>query len=62
MSTIKVVKYNNIMDTIRIIWQEDGIAGFFRGMKMRVMIQSTSSGIAWGTYQIIKEIFVKPIY
>lgn len=54
MSTVKDVKYRNIMDTLRIIWQEEGITGFFKGMKMRVMIQSTSSGIAWGTYQIIK--------
>jgi uncharacterized protein (DUF2235 family) len=62
MSTMKEIKYKNILDTVRSIWREDGIKGFFRGMKMRMMIQSTSSGIAWGTYQIVKEMLTKPKY
>ena len=46
--------YRNMFDTAAKIWKEDGALGFFRGLKLRVMIQSVSSGVAWGTYQIIK--------
>jgi hypothetical protein len=35
--------------------QEDGLLGFFKGFQMRMMIQSISSGVAWGTYHIIKD-------
>lgn len=28
--------------------------GFFSGLRMRIAIQSFSSAIAWGTYQVVK--------
>jgi len=59
---MKEIKYRTICDTALTIWREEGFKGFFRGMKMRMMIQSTSSGIAWGTYQIVKEMLTKPKY
>ena len=30
--------------------------GFFAGLRMRMIIQSVSSAIAWGTYQVIKSV------
>lgn len=48
------MKYANIHDTVGKIFQEEGIIGFFSGLKMRIAIQSMSSAIAWGTYHIIK--------
>jgi len=42
------------MDTTAAIFKEEGVMGFFSGMKMRIAIQSVSSAIAWGTYQVIK--------
>jgi len=49
------VKYRNVWDTTLKIMQEDGLLGFFKGFQMRMMIQSISSGVAWGTYHIIKD-------
>lgn len=50
----ELIKYRNVTHTIETIWKEEGFTGFFQGIKMRMMIQSVSSGVAWGTYQIIK--------
>lgn len=55
MSTIKhTVKYRTIFETSKTIWREEGVRGFFKGVQMRMMIQSVSSGIGWGTYQLVK--------
>lgn len=56
MSSEKLVKmkYTSILDTARKIFQQEGAIGFFSGLKMRIAIQSMSSAIAWGTYQIVK--------
>jgi hypothetical protein len=48
------IKYRNIMDTTAAIFRDEGMIGFFSGMRMRIAIQSFSSAIAWGTYQVIK--------
>jgi len=48
------IRYHNIWDTAGKIWKEEGFLGFFKGMKMRMLIQSVSSGVGWGTYQIVK--------
>lgn len=42
------------MDTTAAIFKEEGVMGFFSGLRMRIAIQSVSSAIAWGTYQVIK--------
>jgi len=63
MSTIRsTLKYRNIMETVKTIWREEGVTGFFRGMQMRMAIQSVSSGIGWGTYQLIKGVMVANKY
>jgi len=50
------------METVKTIWREEGVTGFFRGMQMRMAIQSVSSGIGWGTYQLIKGVMVANKY
>lgn len=63
MSTVRDhVRYRNILETAKTIWREEGVKGFFRGVQMRMAIQSISSGIGWGTYQLIKGIIVKNEY
>lgn len=53
-STTTDIKYRNIVDTTATIYREQGLKGFFSGMKMRMVIQSVSSAVAWGTYQALK--------
>jgi hypothetical protein len=33
--------------------------GFFKGMKMRILIQCPSSAISWGTYEMFKRAMIK---
>lgn len=51
------IKYHNIMDTTVTIFREEGMIGFMSGLRMRMAIQSMSSAIAWGTYNVIKSLF-----
>jgi hypothetical protein len=48
------IKYKNVLDTAKTVLREEGVIGFFSGLKMRIAIQSMSSAIAWGTYQVVK--------
>ena len=50
------LQYNNLLDTAATIWKEEGMKGFFAGVKFRMAIQSVSSAIAWGTYHMFKNI------
>ena len=60
MSTVRGnVRYHNIFDAAKSIWRDEGLTGFFKGMKMRMVIQSASSGIGWGTYQLVKGLITK---
>jgi len=55
ISTLKdTIRYHNVLDTVTKMWREEGLMGFFKGMKMRMLIQSVSSGVGWGTYQLVK--------
>lgn len=51
------IKYPTIKDTVVRIFQEHGIKGFFKGLKMRLLIQTPSSSISWGTYEFFKRVF-----
>lgn len=48
-------KYKNIFSTMRAIHQESGfVKGFFRGLTPRILSNSPSCAISWGTYEIVK--------
>jgi hypothetical protein len=60
MSTYREsIKYRNFWEAARKIMHEDGAMGFFKGVHMRMAIQSVSSGVAWGTYQLIKDLLIR---
>lgn len=49
------VKYKNIFSTMKAIYQENGfVKGFFRGLTPRILSNSPSCAISWGTYEIVK--------
>jgi hypothetical protein len=51
------IKYNNIISTAKLIYKEDGfLKGFFRGMTPRIINNSPSCAISWGTYEIVKHL------
>jgi solute carrier family 25 iron transporter 28/37 len=60
ISTVRMsnycVKYPTVKDAIAGIYKEAGVLGFFKGLKMRVLIQGPSSAISWGTYEVFKRV------
>jgi hypothetical protein len=32
------------------------MAGFFKGLKMRILIETPSNSIVWGSYELIKKL------
>jgi hypothetical protein len=49
------VKYKNILSTMKIIYNENGFfKGFFKGLTPRILSNSPSCAISWGTYEFIK--------
>ncbi len=49
------VKYKSIVSTMKAIYRENGFfKGFFRGLTPRVLSNSPSCAISWGTYEIVK--------
>ena len=49
------IKYKNIFSTMRAIHQENGfLKGFFKGLTPRILSNSPSCAISWGTYEIVK--------
>jgi hypothetical protein len=51
------VKYKNIWSTFKYIYRQDGFfRGFFKGLTPRIIHNSPSCAISWGTYEFIKHI------
>ena len=53
-SSQNVLKYPNTLCSIKIIMKEEGIAGFWKGLTMKMILQSTSTAISWSVYELIK--------
>ena len=54
-----IIKYKNISQTIQLIFQEEGMAGFLRGVTPRIISQAPSAAISWSAYESIKR-FLTP--
>jgi len=50
------VKYKGMIHSLTTIWKEEGINGYLRGIKPRVILHSTSAAICWVTYEWMKHL------
>ena len=46
--------YSGVGDVLRVIHNQDGVAGLFRGIKPRMLVQATSAAVSWTAYESIK--------
>lgn len=53
------IKYKNTLMTVRLIWQQDGARGFFKGIAPRAATQSLSSAVSWSTYEAMKSLLMR---
>ena len=51
-----LVKYPNALCAMKIIRNEEGLRGFYKGLSLRLVTQSMSTAIAWTTYEYFKSI------
>jgi solute carrier family 25 iron transporter 28/37 len=49
-------RYGGMLDALRTIWVEEGIGGYARGMRPRMLFHATSGAICWGTYETVKHL------
>eukprot|EP01121_Diplochlamys_sp_Union-15-3_P007292 TRINITY_DN1843_c0_g1_i3.p1 TRINITY_DN1843_c0_g1~~TRINITY_DN1843_c0_g1_i3.p1 ORF type:complete len:184 (-),score=21.90 TRINITY_DN1843_c0_g1_i3:2-553(-) len=48
--------YRGLIDAMIRIWKEEGPAGYARGLLPRMLFYTTSAGIAWATYEYVKDL------
>mmetsp|Transcript_7239 Transcript_7239/g.11554 ORF Transcript_7239/g.11554 Transcript_7239/m.11554 type:complete len:418 (+) Transcript_7239:427-1680(+) len=53
------VRYYGMYDAVKKIYSEDGLRGFTRGMRARLMVHAPSVAISWTTYETAKNMFMK---
>lgn len=53
-ATESAAKLNSFMDGVRFIYNNNGMAGFARGMRPRVIANMPSTAICWTSYEMAK--------
>mmetsp|Transcript_42319 Transcript_42319/g.95246 ORF Transcript_42319/g.95246 Transcript_42319/m.95246 type:complete len:342 (-) Transcript_42319:66-1091(-) len=48
-----VLRYTGIWSTMQIIYGNEGLKGFFRGIGPRMMLAMPSAAVCWGTYETV---------
>lgn len=54
-----LVKYPNALCAMKIIRNEEGFRGFYKGLSLRLVTQSLSTAISWTTYEYFKSLLIK---
>ena len=55
----KKIKYPDARCAIKIIMKEEGIKGFWKGLSMKISLQSMSTAISWSVYEFFKSKLIK---
>jgi len=55
----KTIVYRGISATTKLIFKEEGLRGFTKGLLPRVVTQAPSAAISWTTYELVKKLLLK---
>ena len=58
-SSRRAVRFDGIATTLRHVYMADGIAGFTRGLHMRLLVFVPASAISWTTYETVKGYLIR---
>jgi len=47
-----------ILSTAKLIYQEEGLRGFAKGVIPRILTQAPSAAISWTTYELVKKLLL----
>lgn len=53
-ATLARPEYGSGWDAVVKIYALEGLAGFFKGVRARMMVHTPSTAIAWSTYEFVK--------
>lgn len=53
------VHYRTIWQSVEKIYKTEGVNAFGRGMLARMAINVPSTALSWGTYEVLKGVFIK---
>ncbi len=59
LENCKVVRFNGLLETLRAILKEEGLGGFTRGLRPRLMTHIPSVATTWTTYEVVKRLLVE---
>jgi solute carrier family 25 iron transporter 28/37 len=51
-------RYVGSLQTAKVVFTEEGMKGFFRGLGARVLVHAPSVAISWTTYETIKHLLI----
>lgn len=51
---LKKVRYRDFLSSIKIVYRQEGIYAFTKGLAPRMCINVPSTALSWGTYELIK--------
>ena len=59
-SSIKMplLRYRTALQVVRKVWMEEGIAGFYRGASLRMLVHAPSVAISWAAYDSAKKLLI----
>ena len=49
-------RYTGMLDALTRIHAEDGVRGYFRGIKPRLALHTPAVAISWTTYELFKRV------
>ena len=47
-------RYAGMVDALATIWREEGVTGYARGIRPRMVFHATSGAICWSVYELVK--------
>ncbi|KAH8592375.1 mitochondrial carrier domain-containing protein [Bisporella sp. PMI_857] len=58
-SDVELRKVNGLMDGVRLLHRREGLRGFFKGVRPRVITIMPSTAICWSAYEACKAYFIR---
>ena len=59
VESCKVVRFTGLWETLRLIFKEEGLRGFARGLRPRLTTHIPSVATTWTTYELVKRLLVE---
>lgn len=59
VKSCKIVRFTGLLDTLQIILRNEGLLGFTRGLRPRLITHIPAVATTWTTYEVVKRLLLK---